>query len=63
MNGRVVNALIVRTVEGSSSLVESHIQLPEPKSNHAIIRVIYVAQNYTNGLSMVLISRGMWPSY
>ncbi|KAJ0421142.1 chaperonin 10-like protein [Aspergillus carlsbadensis] len=48
MADQVCNALIIRYIEGKPSLVESPVHIPTPSSNQALIKVSYVAQNYTD---------------
>jgi NADPH:quinone reductase-like Zn-dependent oxidoreductase len=50
MADQVCNALIIRYMEGKPSLVESPVHIPTPRSNQALIKVSYVAQNYTDGV-------------
>ena len=47
------NALVIKTIEGKSSLVASAIKTPTPNSNQALIRVSHVAQNAIDGMMPV----------
>ena len=45
----ISNALVSKVTEGRPSLAKSPIEVQQPGSNQALIRVSHVAQNFTDG--------------
>lgn len=51
---RITNSLIIKTIQGKSSLEESAVQLPHIRSNEAVVSVSHIGQNTVDGASTVI---------
>ena len=51
----ISNSLIITTVKGKGSLKESRVQLPQPRSNEAIVHNSHIAQNTIDGVAFLLL--------
>ena len=51
----ISNSLIITTVKGKGSLKVSRVQLPQPRSNEAIVHNSHIAQNTIDGVAFLLL--------
>lgn len=51
----ISNSLIITTIKGKGSLKESRVQLPQPRSNEAIVHNSHIAQNTIDGVAFLLL--------
>lgn len=48
---RITNSLIIKTIKGQKSLEESEVQLPQIRTNEAVVSVSHIGQNTVDGAS------------
>lgn len=50
---RITNSLVIKKIEGKNLLEESAVQLPQIRTNEAVVSVSHIGQNTVDGASCI----------